>query len=137
SHLAATMYHLAHANGNGFPSGPGGSDPSRLYGQVATRLADLIEDVRAVTVERDEKRELLTVVVTDAEKTNHPAQALSDGTLRFLALSVVELDPSATGLICLEEPENGVHPRRIPAMLRLLADIVSDTTAPVDEDNPL
>lgn len=136
SHLAATLYHLAHSNGS--QTGPDHDhDPAHAYGQVATRLADLIEDVRDVTVERDEKRELLTLVVTDANQTTHPAQALSDGTLRFLALTVVELDPTATGLICLEEPENGVHPKRIPAMLQLLADIVADTSIEVGDDNPL
>ena len=46
--------------------------------------------------------------------------ALSDGSLRFFALSVFALDPHETGLICLEELENGIHPARIPAMIRLL-----------------
>jgi hypothetical protein len=40
-------------------------------------------------------------------------------------------------VICLEEPENGVHPRRIPAMLRLLEDIAVDASLPVGPDNPL
>jgi len=46
-------------------------------------------------------------------------------------------DPEARGVICLEEPENGIHPERIPAMLRLLQDIVTDVEAPVGDDNPL
>ena len=69
--------------------------------------------------------------------TEHPARALSDGTLRFLALSVLELDPQCRGLLCLEEPENGIHPERIPAMLSLLQDIATDTDEPVGDDNPL
>jgi hypothetical protein len=69
--------------------------------------------------------------------TGHPARALSDGTLRFLALAVIELDPEAKGLLCLEEPENGIHPDRIPAMLELLQDIATDPYQAVGPDNPL
>jgi predicted ATPase len=69
--------------------------------------------------------------------TIHQASALSDGTLRFLALAVTEFGGQEGRLICFEEPENGIHPRRIPAMLRLLQDIAADTSLPVGEDNPL
>ena len=34
--------------------------------------------------------------------------------------AILEIDPETEGLICLEEPENGVHPRRMPAVLELL-----------------
>jgi hypothetical protein len=37
----------------------------------------------------------------------------------------------------LEEPENGIHPERIPAMLRLLSDLAVDVDEPVGSDNPL
>ena len=62
---------------------------------------------------------------------------MSDGTLRFLALAVIELDPNAQGLLGLEEPENGIHPERISAILRLLKDIAVDVNEPVGKDNPL
>jgi hypothetical protein len=112
-------------------------DPDFIYSKVANRLATLIGDVREVWVDRDEKREILTLQITGTDGTNHPARSLSDGTLRFLALSVLELDITVQGLICLEEPENGIHPERIPAMLSLLRDIATDPDEPVDETNPL
>jgi hypothetical protein len=108
-----------------------------IFSRVANRLAELIEDVSAVSIDRDERRELLTLNVTAGDGTVHPARSLSDGSLRFLALSVLELDPETTGLLCLEEPENGIHPDRIPAMLRLLKDIATDTSERLSEDNPL
>jgi predicted ATPase len=135
AHLAATLYHLARLGDTG--SGEPNEAASRIYAQVANRLAELIDDVREVYVDRDEKRELLTLYVTGRDGTAHPARALSDGTLRFLALAVLELDPEAKGLLCLEEPENGIHPLRIPAMLRLLQDVVSDVDEPVGIENPL
>jgi predicted ATPase len=90
-----------------------------------------------VSVERDERRELLTVQVETRDGTTFPSPSLSDGSLRFLALAVLEADPEARWVVCLEEPENGVHPERLPAMLRLLQDIATDPSLPVAEDNPL
>ncbi len=136
SHIAATLYHLAQVdasqNGN-----EADLKKSKIYGQVASRLSELINDVYSIDVDRDEKRELLTLQLTTLGKVPYPAKALSDGTLRFLALAVLELDPNAQGVLCLEEPENGIHPGRIPAILRLLKDIAVDVNEPVGNDNPL
>jgi len=38
------------------------------------------------------------------------ATRLSDGTLKFLCLMAVLLDPNPGPLICIEEPETGLHP---------------------------
>lgn len=133
SHLPATLYHLAHT----YALRNGEEASTWLYEQVANRLVDLIDDISAIQVDRDEKRQLLTLEVTDRAGTVYPARSLSDGTLRFLALAALEQDPQASGVICLEEPENGIHPKRIPAILRLLEDIAVDVDEPVGPDNPL
>ena len=112
-------------------------DPERIYCQIANRLSELIGSVRKIRVDRDEKRELLTLMMTGNDETELPARALSDGTLRFLALSVLELDPETPGVICLEEPENGIHPDRIPSILKLLQEIAADPNEPADESNAL
>jgi predicted ATPase len=112
-------------------------EATRVYSQLANRLSELIGSVRSIRIDRDDKRELLTLMMTNQDGTELPARALSDGTLRFLALSVLELDPETPGLICLEEPENGIHPDRIPAILQLLQDIATDPEEPADETNPL
>lgn len=49
-----------------------------------------------------------------------PATRLSDGTLRFLALLAILLNPESATLICIEEPELGLH----PDALSLLADLL-------------
>jgi predicted ATPase len=51
-----------------------------------------------------------------------PAKRLSDGTLRFLALAAILLQPSPPPLICLEEPELGMH----PDMIRMVAGMIVD-----------
>lgn len=49
-----------------------------------------------------------------------PATRLSDGTLRYLYLLVLLCDPSPPAMICLEEPELGLHPDILPGIARLL-----------------
>ena len=137
SHLPATLYRLARNSGREGNGPLKEEKAARIYGQIANRLHDLIDDVYDVNIDRDEKREILTLRVKDGEGTLHPARALSDGTLRFLALAVLETDPEIQGVLCLEEPENGIHPARIPAILQLLRDIAVDTTEPAGPDNPL
>ena len=105
--------------------------------QIANRLSELIDDIFEVEVEKDNKRDILTLMVKSKGGQFMPAKSLSDGTLRFLALSIIEIDPEMQGVICLEEPENGIHPTRIPAILKLLTDISTDLSFPVDTDNPL
>ena len=124
SHLAASLHRLGRRT-------PG------VYTQIANQLSGLIDDVREISIDIDDKRELLTLCAADSKGTIHPARALSDGTLRFLALAVLQHDPETCGVLCLEEPENGIHPERIPAILKLLDDIVVDPDYAVDADNPL
>lgn len=49
-----------------------------------------------------------------------PATRLSDGTLRYLCLLAVLCDPQPPKLICLEEPELGLHPDILPSVADLL-----------------
>jgi predicted ATPase len=136
SHLPATLYNLARPYLQPSKTSTDCDDVGP-YRQVAFSLGELIEDVSSLRVDADVKRELLTLEVTDRYGTVHPARSLSDGTLRFLALAVLKIDPEFKGLICLEEPENGIHPERIPAILRLLQDIATHIRYPIGTDNPL
>ena len=49
-----------------------------------------------------------------------PATRLSDGTLRYLCLLAILCDPTPPPLICIEEPELGLHPDIIPKVADLL-----------------
>ncbi|MCX6584821.1 MAG: AAA family ATPase [Candidatus Aminicenantes bacterium] len=44
---------------------------------------------------------------------------LSDGTLRFITWAVLSVMPSAPTLICIDEPDQGVHPRTLPLLAGL------------------
>ena len=111
--------------------------PGETTAELVNRLAELIDDVHALRVRDDPQIETYTVEAGDAADIFYPARALSDGTLRFLVLAVIEQDPTMRGLLCFEEPENGIHPRRIPAMVALLRDIAVDAEESIGPDNPL
>ena len=49
-----------------------------------------------------------------------PATRLSDGTLRYLCLLAIFCDPEPPPLICIEEPELGLHPDILPKVGDLL-----------------
>ena len=124
-HVPATLDRLAR------------NDPEAFYSALSNRLSQLVGGVGRIQAERDNARQLIGAYVTFADGTPHPASSLSDGTLRFLALSILEKDPEFHGLLCLEEPENGIHPERIPAMIQLLSDLAVDVELPVGSENPL
>ncbi len=49
-----------------------------------------------------------------------PATRLSDGTLRYLCLLAILCDPDPPKLICIEEPELGLHPDILPNVAELI-----------------
>ncbi len=56
-----------------------------------------------------------------------PASRLSDGTLRFLCLLAILCHPEPPPLVCIEEPESGLHPDVMPALADLLRDASTRT----------
>lgn len=127
AHLPATLFSLAHMYGA----------DRNVFEHVSGRLSSLIDDVLSITIDKDDRRQLLVLQLFNRDGTLHEARSLSDGTLRFLALATLAEDPSALGVICMEEPENGIQPSRIPAILNLLEAIACDPQEPPGADNPL
>ena len=54
-----------------------------------------------------------------------PASRLSDGSLRYLCLLALLLDPEPPAIVAIEEPEMGLHPDLIPKIADLLVDASS------------
>jgi predicted ATPase len=63
----------------------------------------------------------------DGLSTTVPASRLSDGTLRYLCLLAMLLHPEPSPLICIEDPEIGMHPDMIPIIADLLKDAATRT----------
>jgi predicted ATPase len=52
-----------------------------------------------------------------------PSSGLSAGTLRILALTILPYLSNPPDIVCLEEPENGIHPRAIESILESLSSL--------------
>lgn len=124
AHLAASLFRMAHERGNS------------VYSEVSSAAAALT-DIRKVAVDHDERRDSLTLQAQLGNGPILPARSLSDGTLRFLALCIMRADDQIGGLLCMEEPENGIHPGRIEAMVQLVRSLAVDPEDEPGAGNPL
>jgi len=84
----------------------------------------IIENLRDLYEELDDfdvrvKGGTVEVELTEGKFTI-PANRLSDGTLRYLCLLAILCDPSPPALVCIEEPELGLHPDMLPKIADLL-----------------
>ena len=105
--------------------------------RIANTLASVVEGVDTLRAERNQATKAVEIRLTDLQSREFGADALSDGTLRVLALALLLHDSRVQGSLLLEEPENGVHPNQLSALLSLLRALACDTAVPVDETNPL
>lgn len=120
------------------------------FDNLPARLMDLRKHARVKKQLRERLRELspgfddLEVVLEggvlniELQETSHntPARRLSDGTLRYLCLLAVLLDPSPPPLVVIEEPELGLHPDMFPALRDLLVDMSARTQLVVTTHSP-
>lgn len=63
---------------------------------------------------------LVDLRVEEAGDISIPASRLSDGTLRWLSLLAILLNPEPPPVVCIEEPELGLHPDIIRPLAELL-----------------
>lgn len=106
--------------------------------EILYRLRQLNSDIADLEVHSDEVRDQLALRarVPGADKWLY-ARSLSDGTLRYVALVLMLADVRDRAVLCVEEPENGIHPSRVPNLAELLKDYAVDVDGPVAADNPL
>ncbi|MBI1208134.1 MAG: AAA family ATPase [Azospirillum sp.] len=88
-------------------------------------LRTLIPSVEDVAVDLDTRRGTLDILVRQGG-IEYSSRILSEGTLRLLALCAVAVNPWGGSLLAFEEPENGVHPRRIELIAQLLTGLAVD-----------
>lgn len=93
---------------------------------ISRKLNSFLPNFIEVDVIDDKENKQYLIKLKDKDKKEFSSRVLSEGTLRILALCILELDEKHTGLLCFEEPENGIHPFRIKAMTELLKDLSVD-----------
>lgn len=102
--------------------------------EISRKLQSFVPNFIEVNVYDDKENKQFVIKLTDKDGKEYTSRVLSEGTLRILALCILEQDDLHTGLLCFEEPENGIHPYRIASMAELLRNLANDFT---DEDLPL
>lgn len=92
---------------------------------VKRTLRSLIPSVEDLTVDLDKKRGTLDIQVRQGGM-DFSSRIVSEGTLRVLALCALTVNPWSGSLLAFEEPENGVHPRRLELIVQLLSSLAID-----------
>jgi predicted ATPase len=95
------------------------ADFPKHFDAVSRALRSLVPSVEGLAVELDERRGTLNLLVRQSG-VEYSSRVLSEGTLRVLALCAITVNPWTGSLVALEEPENGVHARRLELIARLL-----------------
>lgn len=102
--------------------------------EISRKLHSFLPNFVSVDVRDDVENKQYIIILRDGDGKEYTSRVLSEGTLRILTLCILWQDYKHTGLLCFEEPENGIHPFRIKTMAELLKDLSSDFS---DSDLPL
>jgi predicted ATPase len=116
--LAAAVFRIKSFEGN-------------LLQMISRKLNSLLPGIIKVDVIDDQVGKQFVLQVTNQDGRTFTSRVLSEGTLRLLTLCVFLYDPLYQGLLCFEEPENGVHPAR----MKLTADLLLHLTTDFEEDD--
>ncbi len=119
--LAAALYRIRQAD-------------EYVIKQISRELGTFLPNFTDVSVYDDKANQQFIIVLKESDGKAYSSRVLSEGTLRLLALCILEYDKKHTGLLCFEEPENGIHPLNMEAMAQLLRNLSLDFT---QFDNPL
>ncbi len=96
--------------------------PERHRAWIEHLRSALPDLANVTTVERDEDRHRYLVLEYDGG-LRIPSWLASDGTLRLLALTIPAYIPAFSGILLIEEPENGIHPRAVETMFQSLSSV--------------
>lgn len=128
ANLAAVLAHLKAETATS-------SRPSGVLADILAELNELIPDVKKLDASLNQASREYQVEVTMRDGMPFSSRVISDGTLRVLSLLTLLHDPRRRGVLCFEEPENGVHPGRIRPLVQRLQDMVSLPEADFDSSD--
>ena len=82
-----------------------------------------LPNIEDITVREREVDRFLYLEARFREGLRLPSWMLSDGTLRFLALTLLAYLPTSDAVYLIEEPENGIHPKALELVFQSLSSV--------------
>lgn len=111
-------------------------DNKDLLAAVLADMSKSIPDLKNLTVKPIPDHDEFLIEIETREGEKFSSRVLSDGTLRLLALTALKNDPQHRGVLCFEEPENGVQPLRLKQIVDVLHGLATNLSNDPD-DRPL
>lgn len=111
-------------------------DPDAIK-SISRNVQNILPELKQIYVDEDSARQQYVLMVKSSDGREFSANVLSEGTLRIIALLALKYDYRHKGLICFEEPENGIHPFRMKKILDLLKDLSTDFEIEGESEIPL
>lgn len=124
ANLAATLYRIQ-------------QNEPYIFNAIKRKLSLSIPNCKGLEIIRDSVLGRYYIQMQGNDNVRFNARLLSEGTLRLLAMITLYFDDNHKGVLCLEEPENGVHPFRLSTILKLLKDLSTDLYQNPDEEEHL
>lgn len=82
-----------------------------------------LPNIEDITVREREVDRFLYLEARFREGLRLPSWMLSDGALRFLALTLLAYLPTSDAVYLIEEPENGIHPKALELVFQSLSSV--------------
>jgi len=101
------------------------AEKPKHFSAVKRTLRSLVPSVEELVVDLDKRIGTLDIQIRQ-DGTDFSSRIVSEGTLRVLALCAIAVNPWGGSLLAFEEPENGVHPRRLELIVKLLSSLALD-----------
>jgi predicted ATPase len=101
------------------------AEDEKKFRAVSRTLRSIVPSVEELTVDLDKRRGTLDVQIRQGG-VDYSSRIVSEGTLRVLALCAIAVNPWGGSLLAFEEPENGVHPRRLELIAQLLLSLATE-----------
>jgi predicted ATPase len=98
------------------------SEPQRFRRWLA-HVQVALPNIEDITVREREIDRFLYLEAHFREGLRLPSWMLSDGTLRFLALTLLAYLPTSDAIYLIEEPENGIHPKALELVFQSLSSV--------------
>lgn len=105
----------------GAPEGAPADFRSERYADWIAHVQTALPQVTGIDVREREDDHHAYFVVSYKGDFKVPSPGLSDGTLRILTLTLLPYLSKHPAILVTEEPENGIHPRAIEAVLQSLS----------------